>query len=375
VTFHLTAPDPDFLGELAMPFSFAVPAASPDVLAVGDTFPATGPFVISRYEPGKEVVLTRNPEFEAWSEAARPDGFPDRIVWKLGSDPDAMVADTLAGNADFVFVPPSARIAELASSHAGQLHLSPRANTTYMSLNTQAPPFDDVRVRRALNFAVDRSEVETISGGEFHATCQILPPDLPGYAPYCPYTRPGGTSTAPDFARAQELVNRSGTAGMKVAVWVSEVANPISVPVGRYFVALLKRLGYDASLRAASYNQWQSALYSSPRRAQIAFASWTADYATESGFIGPVLECHAAYNETGFCDPAIDRRMEEATRLRANDPARASQLWSKIEHDLVDQAPWVPLGTRYWVNLVSQRLGNYQSNPQWGPLVDQMWVG
>jgi peptide/nickel transport system substrate-binding protein len=375
VTFHLRAPDPDFLYALTMPFAFAVPVGSPDVLADGDTFPATGPYMIDRYEPGKEVVLVRNPEFETWSEAARPDGFPDRIVWKLGSDPDAMVADTLSGNADFVFVPPSDRIAELASSHAGQLHLSPRANTTYMSLNTQAPPFDDVRVRRALNFAVDRAEVETISGGEFHATCQILPPDLPGYAPYCPYTRhPGGTRTTPDFARAQELVNRSGTAGMKVAVWVSEVANPISVPVGRYFVELLKRLGYRASLQAVSKKQWGSAIYGRPRRAQIGFASWTADYATESGFIEPLLVCDAAYNETGFCDPAIDARMEEATRLRAIDPSRAGDLWSKIEHDLVDQAPWVPLGTRYWVNLVSKRLGNYQSNPQWGPLVDQMWV-
>ena len=161
VTFHLSAPDPDFLYALAMPFSFAVPAGSPDVLAAGDTFPATGPYVIDRYEPGKEVVLTRNPEFTTWSEAARPDGFADQIVWRLGSDQNAMVADTLKGSADLVFVPPPDRIAGLASSHAGQLHLTPRPNTTFMSLNTQAPPFDDVRVRRALNLAVDRDVVES----------------------------------------------------------------------------------------------------------------------------------------------------------------------------------------------------------------------
>ena len=376
VTFHLGAPDPDFLYALTMPFSFAVPAASPDALVDGDTFPATGPYVIDRYQPGKEVDLIRNPEFRLWSAAARPDGFPDRIVWKLGSDQDTMVVDTLNGHADLVFVPPPDRIAGLASSHAGQLHLSPRPNTTYMSLDTKAPPFDDIRVRRALNLAVDRGIIETLAGGDIRATCQILPPNLPGYAPYCPYTRnPGGAWTAPDLPKAQELVDRSGTAGTKVTVLASEAVNPTSVPIGRYFRDILNTLGYRATLQTVGFNQYFAAIYSHPRRAQIAWESWTADYVTESGFIVPVLTCDGTSNDTGFCDPAMDKRMEAATRLRATDPAGASDLWSKIEHDLLDQAPWVPLGTRYWVQLVSQRLGNYQSSPQWGPLVDQMWVG
>jgi peptide/nickel transport system substrate-binding protein len=374
VTFRLSAPDPDFLYAPALEFAYAVPAGSPDALAPGDTFPATGPYVIDRYEAGKKVVLARNPEFSVWSEAARPDGFPDRIVWRLGSDLDRMVADTLKGEADFMFFPPP-RIAELEGSHAGQLHLSPRANTSYMNLNTLVPPFDEVGVRRALNFAVDRDEVETLSGGLFRATCQILPPNLPGYAPYCPYTRhPDGTWRAPDVARAQKLVDLSGTTGTKVTVWASEEAYPASVPVGRYFRRLLQRLGYLTTLKVVSVDRYFSALFGPPPRAQIAFLLWTTDYATESGFLVPVLACNEGYNSTGFCDPAIDRRMEEAARLRATDPARAGDLWSKIEHDLVDQAPWVPLGTAFWVNLASQRLSNYQSNPVYGPLIDQMWV-
>lgn len=101
---------------------------------------------------------------------------------------------------------------------------------------------------------------------------------------------------------------------------------------------------------------------------------WTSDCAAESGFIPPVLGCDADYNYGGFCDPFIDDRMEEATRLRSTDLARALDLWSKVDHDLVDQAPWVPLGNADWVDLASQRLGNYQSNPVSGPMVDQMWV-
>jgi ABC-type transport system substrate-binding protein len=70
----------------------------------------------------------------------------------------------------------------------------------------------------------------------------------------------------------------------------------------------------------------------------------------------------------------IDRQVEEAGRLQISDPVGALKVWSEIEHALVDQAPWVPLGNAYWVNLVSERLGNYQSNPTWGPLIEQMWV-
>ncbi len=375
VTFHLTEPAPDFLYALALPFAYAVPAASPDVLANGDTLPATGPYVIDRYQEDEELVLVRNPEFGSWSEVARPDGFPDRIVWRLGSDLDQMITDTLTGAADLLFSPLLGQLAELSRSHASQVQLSPRPQTYYMNLNTQLPPFDDVEARRALNLAVDRARVEALAKGTFRTTCQILPGNLPGYSPYCPYTQdPGASWTAPDLARAQELVDRSGTAGTKVTVWASDALFPASVPVGRYFRDLLRRLGYRASLEVVDDQAWSAATFGRPPRAQITFLGWTADFATAPGFIAPVFACDGSSNVSGFCDPSIDRRMEEAARVRPTDPAGAVDAWSKIEHDLVDQAVWVPLGNGSWASIVSRRLGNYQSNPQWGPLVDQMWV-
>ena len=66
--------------------------------------------------------------------------------------------------------------------------------------------------------------------------------------------------------------------------------------------------------------------------------------------------------------------MDEATRLQITDLAAAHRRWSSIEHAITDRAPWVALVSRSWVNMASERLGNFQANPQWGPLVDQMWV-
>lgn len=87
-----------------------------------------------------------------------------------------------------------------------------------------------------------------------------------------------------------------------------------------------------------------------------------------------LLACSSALNIARFCDRGIGRRMEEATNLQLVDPLAAHDLWSSTEHEIVDLAPRVPLLNRSWAVLVSEVLGDYQFNPQWGPLIDQMWV-
>jgi len=371
VTFHLTESEPDFLYRLALPFAFAVPADTPDRLGKDQLVPATGPYVVEHSTAGKEIVFDRNPHFTSWP--ARPDGFPDTIVWRLGSDPRRMAADVLGGSSDLMFTAPDPdQFNELSRNDAGQFHLTPAPATWFMSLDTQVAPFDNVDVRRALNFAVDRRRVQKLIGNGTTPTCQIMPPNFPGYAPYCPYTlAPGGVWTAPDLAKAQKLVDRSGTAGMNVTVWSSP---PFFASVGSYFVGLLNDLRYHATLKSVDIDSYRAALYGKPRQSQIAFSGWSTDYPAASGFIGALAGCRSPGNESGFCDPAIDARMARAERLQITDPAKARDAWASIEHDVIDQAPWVPLVNRSFANIVSQRLGNFQVSPQWGPLVDQMWV-
>jgi peptide/nickel transport system substrate-binding protein len=114
---------------------------------------------------------------------------------------------------------------------------------------------------------------------------------------------------------------------------------------------------------------------------QIGFYGWQPDFAAASGFIPPALSC-ASYtphdpqnqNIAEFCDPAIDAKIAEAQALQATDPSGASRLWTKIDHDLTDRAPWVPFANGVVVSVRSKRVGNYQYNPQWGTLFDQLWV-
>jgi len=106
---------------------------------------------------------------------------------------------------------------------------------------------------------------------------------------------------------------------------------------------------------------------------QIGPMAWGSDYLAESGFI-PALTCTPAGFGPGFCPPTIEREIEEATNMQLTDAAASHDLWSDLEHDLVDRAPWVPLWNQMWAVPVSKRLGNYQFHPYWGPLYELMWV-
>jgi len=203
-------------------------------------------------------VPSSNPHFRVWSSAAQPAGYPDEIVWRLGLSPDDLdcVGSRIVSGwrlRAVSFDPPAAHLDELRIRFPGQLHSNPAMETDFFFLNTRAKPFDDVRVRRALNYALDRARIVEIYGGPAMAqpTCQILPPQMPGFSRYCPYSRGprrDGRWRAPDVPRARRLVAASGTKGMIVKVW-STPTPTIARDQGRYVTAVLRQLGYRASLR------------------------------------------------------------------------------------------------------------------------------
>jgi YVTN family beta-propeller protein len=391
VTFHLTRPAAEFLYELALPFAQVVPSQTPARLMTTHPIPATGPYMISSYVPKKRVELVRNPHFREWSRAAQPDGFPDRIVWSLGAKPDTHVMAIERGQADLSlsFLPPN-RLQELTAKYTEQLRVATIPGTIYMFLNTRVPPFDRLAVRKALNYAVDRDAVIQLGFGPryLQPTCQILPPNFPGYRPYCPYTRnatKSGTWTAPDLDKARRLVAGSHTRGMKITVWAfRDVSHSgFAVRMGRYFVSLLNQLGYRASEKVLSSDggRYFAAIADSRNRAQIGFAAWASDYPAASAFISVLFPCNTfrpasagQSNLAEFCDRGIDAKVKHALALQANDPAAAGPLWADTDHSIVDKAPWVPTHTSKWISLVSKRVGNYQYNPQWSVLLDQLWV-
>lgn len=388
VTFHLVAPDPDFLAELALPFAYVVPAGTPPQEAGTHPLPATGPYMITRYRSKQVLRLVRNPHFREWSKAAQPDGYPNEIVIEIGGTPDEAVNDVIRGKADAFSTsqsetPPSeGRLAALKTRYASQLHTNPQPVSVGLFLNTRLAPFNRLDVRRALNYAADRAAAVQAAGGPevAQATCQILPPHFPGYRPYCPYTagtRTQGSWTAPDLAKARALIAHSGTRGMKVTVWSwADLGG-----VGPYAVKLLRSLGYRASMKVRGGYGYFSVVGDSRTKAQIGTYEWISDYPAASGFFNPILTCASFRpNDPGnsnlseFCDPRIDRQIEQALTEQATNPDAARGLWERVDRQTVKQAPWVPLVNPKAVEVLSKRVGNYQFTPLLGMLIDQLWV-
>jgi ABC-type transport system substrate-binding protein/DNA-binding beta-propeller fold protein YncE len=398
VTFHLTAPDPDFLYKLAFPWADAVPADTPDRGLGHAVPPATGPYMTQSITHGSGSAdghplafgtwtLVRNPRFRPWSSDAQPPGYPDKIVLEQGGSPLRAVADLERGSVDVVLAAPTNALSELAARSAEQLHSEPLGATFGLAMNTHTAPFDDVLVRRALNFAIDRKRIVDFVGGQLAArpTCQILPPNLYGYQPYCPYTLdsgPSGSWTAPDLLQAERLVAASRTRGRRVTLIVpsADQGNPTS-KLGPYVVSVLDRLGYRASLRVLSIDTYYSTFADPRSHSQIGWFTWLQDYPAPSDFIGPLLTCHALTlgpqvdaNDARFCDPQIDAGVQRAEALEPTAPGRASTAWATVDRQITRQAPWVPLYNPRLAIATSARVGNYRYHPFFGLLLDQLWV-
>jgi peptide/nickel transport system substrate-binding protein len=334
------------------------------------------------------ITLERNPHFHEWSKAAQPDGYPDRIVFKIGGTPDEAVNEVISGKGDIFSTaqsetPPSAaRMTSLTARYASQVHTNPQAVTVALFLNTRLAPFNRLDVRRALNYAADRAAAVNAVGGPRVAetTCQILPPHFPGYRPYCPYTAgtpTGGSWVAPNLAKARALVAHSGTRGMKITVWSWADLGGL----GPYTVKLLRSLGYRVSMKSRAGFGYFPVTGDSRTRAQIGTFEWISDYPAGSGFFDAILTCASFLpnnpgnsNNAEFCDPRIDRQIARAVTAQATNPDAARGLWESVDRQTVNQAPWVPLLNPKVVDVLSKRVGNYQYNSQQGMLIDQLWV-
>ena len=383
VTLHLTRPDPDFLYKLAFAMASVIPAGKFDRKAL----PATGPYMTASFAPNRSWVLVRNPHFHEWSGDAQPAGYPDRIVLK--SAPSNQVAALEHGTADVLLAPPPDGVDVLARRYASQVHIDPAGATFALVMNTRVAPFDRLAVRQALNYAIDRNRIARLTGSPLTAqpTCQVLAPTLPGYRPYCPYTldpSPSGSWTAPDFAKAERLVADSGTRSTKVTLLMTPPSpGAPTLQVGRYVVTVLDRLGYRASLKVITNAAGAGLgdLGDSSKRPQIGWFTWFQDHPTPSNFIEPLLTCRSFVrrsqdnlNVAEFCNRRIDAQIAHAAALQARDPAAAAELWSRIDHELVDRAPWVPLYNPRTVTVLGRRVGNYKYHPFWSVLLDQLWV-
>ncbi len=383
IVFNLTSPDAEFLDQLAVPFGSILPSSAPPKDSGDTPIPGTGAYEFKSYNPNTGIVMVRNPYFKVWSAAAQPQGYPNEIDMTFGNTVESEVTAVENNQADWVFDPlPTDRLQQLSTKYASQLHVNTLTADWYLPMNTNIAPFNNLKARQALNYAIDKNAAVSLFGGKLLATptCTILPPNFPGYVQSCLYNKTkSSTYAGPDLAKAKALVKASGTAGTKVGLVVTN--DPVNEAVGQYVLSVLNAIGYKATLKPQSANIQFNYIQNTKNKVQISLTQWYQDYPAASDFLKVLLSCSAFHpnsdnsiNIAGYCNKTIDAQMNQAESLELTNQTAANKIWGQVDQALMKQAPWVPLFNPKLVDFVSKRVGNYQFSHQFYMYVDQLWV-
>src|SRR5579859_4961878 len=389
LTINLTTPDPELMDQLSLPFAFAVPGNTSLKLTGNNVPPGTGPYMWKSYNPNTQAVLVRNPYFHVWNADAQPAGYPNEIIEKYGLQVSDEVRAVQNGQANEVYDGdqiPSDQLSQLNSAkYANQVHVNTLTADWYFALNTRRAPFNNLQARQAINYAANRAAYVKIAGGSSLAvpTCQILPPNYPSYTPYCPYTAGSDHTTwsAPDLAKARQLVQQSGTAGMKVVV--DGTNDQVGKALVEQMISDLDAIGYKASAQLLSTSVQYPFVQNSSNSGKwnVGWSAWYQDYPAQSDFLNVLLGCgtihpnsDASPNIAAFCDKSINAKIVQAESMEATNPSGATALWTQIDHAETDAAPWVNMYNPKQIDFLSSNVHGYEWNPQWYILIDQLWL-
>ncbi|MBN9070340.1 MAG: ABC transporter substrate-binding protein [Rhizobiales bacterium] len=356
IKFELTRPDATFLHVMAINFSHVVPKE--EVEKYGADFGkhpvGTGAYKLAEWTLGQRVVFEKNPDH--WHK-----GLPylDKITFEIGQEPIVALLRLQKGEID---VPgdgiPPAKFQEVMNDpeqkarvvEGGQLH------TGYVTMNVNIPPFDNVKVRQAVNMAINKERIVQLINNRAVPANQPLPPSMPGYVKdYKGYPF--------DPAKAKELLAEAGQPdGFSTDLYVMNTdPNP---RIAQGIQQDLAAIGIKANIQALAQANVIAAGGEKEGAPMIwsGGMAWIADFPDPSNFYGPILGCGGAvpggWNWSWYCNEDLDKKAAEADSIV--DPAKAEErnkMWGDIYMKIMEDAPWAPIFNEQRFTMKSARMG------------------
>jgi peptide/nickel transport system substrate-binding protein len=340
ITIKLKSPQGDFEYILATEFAALVPASSPAKDTSTNPVPSTGPYMISSYKPNKQVLIVRNPNFDAsLFDGNVPAGNPDKMTISIFGDAGIALTRTLQGQEDYDFYqPPNDRLAELQSKYADQIKVYTPANTFYYFMNNRVAPFDNVKVRQAVNFAINREALVRIYGGLATPTENVLPPTYPQYKKLNLYPY--------NLAKAKSLIKAAGATGAAVTIWTSNNESRRAPEAGQYLQGVLKSIGLNAKLKEINAAVYWTTVGNQATKAQIGFADWFQDYPHPLDWFDVLLNGNRITqthnnNYSNFNDSAVNAKIDALKKEPVLTSSVNSQ-WAGVDKAVMQQAGWAP---------------------------------
>jgi peptide/nickel transport system substrate-binding protein len=353
ITIKLAAPQGDFENILATEFAAPVPANTPAKDQSTHPAPATGPYIIQSYSPNKQIVEVRNPNFDASLFGGNvPSGNPDKVVWDVIGDDSVALQRVISGQDDWSSyhpIPPD-RLASVQQKYGNQLKVFTPANTYYFFMNVREKPFDNLKVRQALNYAIDRQALVRIYGGLAQPTENLLPPTYPSYKKHALYPY--------NLAKAKQLVAASGDKGMPVTVW--NHARGLDPKAGDYVTSVLNQLGFKAKEKIINAAVYWTTIGNQATHAQIGFADWFQDYPHPLDWLDVLLNGERITqthnnNYSDYDNKAVNTKIDALKKQPVLTSSVNSQ-WAGLDATIMKDAPWIPIVNRQFTDFFSSSI-------------------
>ena len=355
VVFTLTRPDATFLHIMAINFAFVVPKE--EVEKYGADFGhhpvGAGAFKFVEWQVGQKLVLERNKDYHI-------QGVPylDKITFEFGQDPTVALLRLKKGEVDLLGdgIPPAQFLQVTQDPANKDLWVAgAQMNTDYVTMNVKVKPFDNLKVRQAVNMAINKDRIVQIINGRAKVANQVLPPSLPGYD-----TAHQGYPYDPAKAKAM-LAEAGYPDGFSTTLYATDIdpqpriAQAIQQDLaGIGIKADIKSLAGAAVIEAGGTEGAAPMIWSGGM-------AWIADFPDPSDFYTVILGCAGAvkggWNWPWYCNPDLDKAADKAdSMVAANQMAARADAWKEIFNDVMKDAPWVPVMNEQRYTMHSARL-------------------
>ncbi len=352
IEIQLAHPEGDILYILALEFAHFVPAGTPASDQSTHPIPSTGPYMLQDYVPNRSFTLVRNPNYNN-QIPTMPSGAPDKVVGKIITDPVASYQSVVSGQSDYDYNQvPNDRLPEAQSKYKDQLRIYTNANTWYYFLNNKIPPFNNIKARQAVNYAIDRQAIVSGPfGGLGRPTENFLPPGYPQYKKITDFTF--------DLAKAKQLVQQSGTAGQTVDVYGTN-EEPAKGSI-EYLAGQLTKIGYKPKLHLLAHGVYFQTIGNQATKAQAGHTDWYQDYPHPLDWFDVLLNgnriTQTHNNNPGNVDvPSVNKEIDALKKVTELTPA-VNDRWAKVDRDLmVTYATTVPYLNRSSTDFFSTKM-------------------
>lgn len=355
IVIDLTKPRGTFTNELGLLFVALVPPGTPAKNLSADPPPATGPYVITKSEPGRGWSYARNPVWAKNNGKLMPhlsSGHVDKIDIKIVRNQATQVNEVERGKSDWMqTIVPADLYSKVKDKFEGtQFRVEQPINLYFFWMNTAKAPFDDPKVRQAVNYAVDSAALERIYAGSLAAAHQILPDGMPGHKPFDLYPH--------NMAKAETLIKEANPSDRDITVWTdNESPND---EAGAYYQDVLSKLGFNAKLKTVNADNYFTIIGNATiPDLDTGWYNWYEDYPNPNDYFQPLLagESIAPINNTNLAqmdDPKLNAKIARLGEEQLGPKQEAE--YAAMDREYMEQAPWAPYGTNTVSTFVSSAI-------------------